>query len=61
MCVADGWMVDWLIGGMSILTVSAHLYRMHAGNFSRDNGFGGSAKHGTVCLLPMLVGMCAVH
>jgi hypothetical protein len=23
--------------------------------------FGGSAKHATACLLPMLVGMCAVH
>jgi hypothetical protein len=37
---------------------------MHAGNFSRDtigHGFGGSAKHGTFCLLPMLVGMRAVR
>jgi hypothetical protein len=37
---------------------------MHAGNKSRDafgHGFGGSAKHGTVCLLHMLIGMCAVR
>jgi hypothetical protein len=52
-------MVDWSIGGMN--TTACMLGISVRSTIGRGMGSGGSAKQSTVCLLPMLVGMCDVH